>query len=99
MKILKNILGVYEGEMDKENNMSIDDIFDTLKTLIKNTSPITIPEQSNFFENLDNYIYPYMKTVMQLYIPELRNQLENYQRYLMNESRIIEIISILMKSK
>ena len=97
-KIIKLTLGIYEGDYDQDKSIkNLDDIFNKITNVLLQNKIIPIDEESNLIEYLKNYVYEYYKEAMYTKtIHQMMQLFETYNRYILNESRQIEILEMLL---
>lgn len=96
-KLVKHILKIYTSETDEDMKISsLDMFFDTINNLLMENNTLPIKQDSSLIKNLTTYIYPYYKDVFTSVIESLKVMIDNYNRYIVNQGRYIEIMTILL---
>lgn len=99
-KVVKYTLELYEDDYDNDRNIeSFDVFFQSITNILTTNEGFAIATDSGLINNLEKYIYPYFKELFQLIIPKMWNVLNNYSRYIQNETRYIDILKMLMAHK
>lgn len=94
--LVKLKTNIYENEMDADKSIqNIDILFNNIKNIIINNDVLVIPQSSELMTNLDNYIFKYYKDIFNQIIPQMKTVLDNYSRFILNESRFLEISKLL----
>ena len=71
LKVIKYVLKIYDSSNDPDKKItSIDELFNPIKTIIMNNPVVPMNESSNLIKNLDEYIYPYFKDNIELFVVE-----------------------------
>lgn len=99
-KLVKFVLKIYSDELDEDRKIDNLDIFFTkINALIMENNTIPINQDSSLIKNLNAYIYPYYKDIFTLVIESMKVLIENYNRYIINQSRYIDImVTVLNKA-
>jgi ankyrin repeat protein len=99
IKIVKITLQIFdEYENDYDRNLSIEQIFEEINQLLKtNSNLVNITEESSLIKNLNEYIYPFFKDWLELFIREMKSVSDVYIRNILYQSKYINIISIICK--
>ena len=99
IKIVKITLQIFdEYENDYDRNLSIEQIFEEINQLLKtNYNLVNITEESSLIKNLNEYIYPFFKDWLELFIREMKSVSDVYIRNILYQSKYINIISIICK--
>ena len=56
---------------------------------------ITIRRDSSLIKYLEDYVFKYYERVFDLVIPKMKVVIDNYNRFILNESRYLEISKLL----
>jgi hypothetical protein len=94
IKIVKNVLGVY-SEDDEDRGDSIDNLFNNIIDILKQNTTLVVDDSSSIISNLNRYIFPYYKGLFRDIIVGIKDVIDSYARYILSESRYIDIIRIL----
>ena len=95
---VKHVLKIYNDDYDSSKKISnFDDIFSPILGIIKSNGVIMIDDDSSLIKNLRDVILPYYKEMYTIIIPKMKILSDNYFRYLMNESKYVEIMNILLQ--
>jgi ankyrin repeat protein len=98
LKVIKYVLKIYSGNNDPEKKItSIDELFNPIKTIIMNNTIVPMNESSNLIKNLDEYIYPYFKDNIEIFVIESKNIIDNYFKNIMTEYNKIKILNLIVK--
>lgn len=90
--LVKLKLKIYENDFDKDRNIkSIDYYFGNIVNIITDNKVFTIPKNSSFVTNLENYIFKYYKDIFDLIIPRMKTLIDNYSRFILNETRFLNV--------
>lgn len=94
--LIKFKLKIYEDDFDEARNLtSVDDIFNQIDNMLISNQTFPIPKNSSLITSLNNYVYKYYKEVFNLVIPKMKQILDNYNRFILNESEFINIAYLL----
>lgn len=100
LKTTKYVLELYAGDDEAEDEdmkiTSIDEIFDEITTLLKKNPVLALTSESSLIKNLEEYVLPYYKDVAEQLIKGMKNIIDNYNRFIMNESKYIDVVSLVV---
>lgn len=89
LRVVKILLQVFEDEFDNDANVkNIDEFFDRIIRIINQKDEIG--PNSTIVNALQDHLFPYYKFILTQTIPKMRAMIDNYNRYILNEHRIIE---------
>lgn len=90
-KIVKMYMGVYKAGEKKVDNMDneIEMLFQDITGIITSNG---IDPDSGLIKILDKYIYRYYKKIISIIIPKMKIVFDNYNRYIINEGKLINIM-------
>ena len=95
--VVKLLLKIYTDENDEDKKYkSPDEIFSPIIDILISNTAMTIDDESSLIQNLRKYIIPYYQELMGLLIPKIKVLIDNYNRYLMNEQRHIDVLMVLI---
>ena len=98
LKSIKYVLKLYSGSTDPDNKISsIDELFNPIKTIIMNNTTVPMNESSTLIKNLDEYIYPYFKDNIEIFVMESKMIVDNYFKNIMTEYNKIRILRLFIK--
>ncbi|ARF09435.1 ankyrin repeat protein [Indivirus ILV1] len=96
--LVKLKLDIYKDDIEKTGSLkSEDDIFNNIINILTDNGIFTIPKDSSLITNLKTYVFPYYKDLFNLTIPKMKSVIDNYNRYIMNENRFINVILMMNK--
>lgn len=95
--MIKVVLNKYYDEFDESKSLTVDQLFNTVTNLIKNT--IYVDNDSSLIRNLDTYVYPYYKEVVTDVISGLYNVVINYLNYIKNQGNMVNILVLMLNAK
>lgn len=95
-KLTKKMLEFYDDEEDPDRRLDMDGLFTSIITLLKENKTLVLADDSDLIKNIKTYLFPYYKDIYTQMIQAMKVLIDNYNRYLMNEKRHIEIISLLL---
>ena len=87
----------YDNDFDK-GYKSIDNVFDLIKQMLLNNTIYPIAQDSQFIKTYNDYLVPYYKELLTLFVPKMMSFIHNYNRYIRNSSKLINIIKILLEN-
>jgi hypothetical protein len=97
-KLTKKILEFYTHEEDPDRRLEIDSLFNGVVLILVQNKTFQIAEDSDLIKNIKTYLFPFYKDIYTQMLQAMKALIDNYNRYLMNEKRHIEIISELLNS-
>ena len=87
---------IYSDDLDEEKSItSIDKLFENIMNIILTNEVITIGPNSSLQTNLENYVFKYYKEIFTQIIPKMKIIIDNYSRFILNESRYINMMIML----
>ena len=96
-QIVKFTLKKYKEEYDPERKLkTTEDIFGNIHDILSQSTVITLNKDTSAITNIKNVIEPYYIDVITTFIPEMYALLINYNRFIMNNGKHIEIIRMLL---
>jgi hypothetical protein len=91
-------LDIYENEDDEDRiHTSLDEIFIKIVDMLKQSYVVSIDDTSSIIRNTKDYLLPYYKDLINITIPLMKSVIDNYNRYILNESGHIDMIIELLK--
>ena len=98
IKIVKTTLQIFdEYENDYIKTLSIEQIFDEINKILKtNTNLGNIDDESSLIKNFNEYIYPFFKDWLEMFIREMKLSSDVYIRNILYQSKYIDIISLII---
>lgn len=91
--LVKYQLQLFVDDVDPHRKISaIDQIFQPIIELLMNNPAIKIPEDSSLIVNLKSNIFKYYNEIISTVIPMMQIILDNYNRYIINDSRLVDIM-------
>ena len=101
MMIIKIQLDIYKDEEEEEILLikTIDDIYEKITEIIDNENYIVGDNENKIINNIREYIIPYYKEITQEIIQDMKKIIESYNKYILNESKYIEILEIIKKKR
>lgn len=97
-EIVKNVLKIKKEESHSYDKTVDTILFDHIFIPITHNEHIVVDDENKFVEYLEHNIIPYYKILYNNSIIQMKNLFEKYNGYIINESKYIEIISLLNKS-
>jgi len=105
LKLVKYILKIYDNEDDEINKIydNIDikqNIFNPIVEKITLMMNLVIPiksDKSSLITNITTYLFSYYEFILKLVIEKQKMLLDNYNNYIANSQRYIEIMKILFE--
>lgn len=92
---VKYILDIYENDYDPDKTYnSLDSMFEKIFDIIKQNPVMSIEDDSSIITNLKDYVIPFYKDLLNEVVPKMKQLIHNYNRYILNESRYIEIMAL-----
>lgn len=87
---------IYSDDLDEEKSIkSIDELFQNIMIIILTNEVIPIGPNSSLQTNLENYVFKYYKEIFIQIIPKMKIIIDNYSRFILNESRYINMMIML----
>ena len=94
IKIVKITLQIFD-EYDYDKTLSIEQIFQEINQILKTNIKLNISDDTTLIKNLDEYIYPFFKDWLEMFIKEMKSSSDLYIKNILYQSKYIEIISLL----
>ena len=89
--IVKYLLDVYGSDEDNRH-LSLDQIFEPITDILQLTQVVPIKEDSSLITNIKEHIFPYYKYILTEIVPKLKTLIDNYNSYILNDIRHIDIM-------
>ena len=97
LKAIKYILGIYKNNNDKNESIkSVTDLFNPILEIINKNPFYVIQPNSSLINKLNTYIFPYYRDLLSYIIPKMFSLINNYNNLILNSSRHMQIINILL---
>ncbi len=94
--LVKLKTNIYKDDFDPHKNIkTVDELFQNIKNILITNDVFPIADDSTLINNLDSYIFKYYKELFDLIIPRIKNVIDNYCRFIINESRYMQIMILL----
>lgn len=99
-KLVKITIGVYENEYDDDIGISVDKLYQNIIELIVDNPISPISNDSTLVQALEQYIIPYYRDYINIFITNAKNMIDNYFGYVQSEAKLMTIlIELLEKAK
>jgi len=90
---------IYESDFDEDRSIkSVDHFFNNIINIITDTKVLTIPKNSSLITNLENEVFKYYKDIFDLIIPRMKALIDNYSRFILNETRFLNVSILFNKT-
>jgi len=94
--IVKMKLKTYASKTDENTEItSDDDMFKHITTIL--IKELNITPNSILITNLERYIFPYYRTILNEIIPKTMVLINNYNRFILNSARFLDIMVMMNK--
>lgn len=95
--IVKYVLSVRDNIYDDiDNYASFDDIFNPIIDILVNNNTIEISNDSEIISALRGSLFPYYKDMYEMIITRQKIMIDNYCRLILNQSKYVEMMSIIL---
>jgi hypothetical protein len=82
-----------EGDIDRETN--IDKLFAHITKILEANTTMPMTKDSSVIKNLNEYIYPFFKDYIELFVKEMKSVMDGYLRTLKYQGQHLEIMKML----
>lgn len=82
-----------EGDIDRETN--IDKLFAHITKILEANTTMPMTKDSSVIKNLNEYIYPFFKDYIELFVKEMKSVMDGYLRTLKYQGQHLEIMQML----
>jgi hypothetical protein len=97
-QLVKFYIKIYESSRDAAKEViDIDTLFAPITSFLTTNSAVAISKDNSLIKSIEEGVYTYFKKVFELYIPALKKIVDNFNNYLMNESKQLEILTLLLE--
>lgn len=96
IKLIKLTLNIYDGENDPDKIYNRDGLYEEIIKILMSNTVIPITEDTSLIKNIRDILIPYFKDYNNLFINEAINLTNGYFGYILSESKLLKIISILL---
>lgn len=94
---VKFVTNIYEGDDDNDRFINrMQDIFLPILTMLTLNQSYSITKDSSIHKLLETKLFPFFGDIIESTIKESKNMVDNYLRYLQNESKQIEVLDALL---
>ena len=94
--MVKHVLKLYEDDNDPAINIdSLDSLFGHVEHLILLNNTLPLSTDSDIIKQIRDKIFKYYIDLSNLVIHQMKNLIDNYNRFIINEGRYINIINIM----
>ena len=87
--LVKKILDIYENDYE-ETTLDVNKIFEKILNIIISSSEFELSADSTLVINLRGIIFDYYKDLFQLVIPKMKIFIDDYNKFILNESRFVK---------
>jgi len=92
--LVKILIKIYKDDLDEEKSIkTIDELFQNIINIIISNDIFVIKKDSTLVSNLENYVFKYYKEVFMQIIPKMKIVVDNYCRFILNETRFINMMN------
>jgi hypothetical protein len=99
-KVVKIILGIYEGENlgedDLDRTLDVEGLFKHINKILMTNTTLTIESDSSLIVNLTDYVYPYFRDYLELFVREIKKMMDGYLRALHYQANNLELLTMLL---
>jgi hypothetical protein len=99
VKIVLNLWNDTEHFEDPDRKYNIDSLFEQITKLLILNEIIPIAKESSLIKNLNDYVFPYYKELINKVIPEMYKILTNYNKYIAIDYNNIQVIMCMLREK
>jgi hypothetical protein len=95
---VKFVLKIFKGDGNEDPHsqiVSVDRLFEPIIDTLKSTTIIHIDDNSSLIKNIKTYLIPYYNNLFNEFIPAMKVMIDNYNRFIINQGKYIEIINML----
>lgn len=97
-KLVKFVLQIYEDDIDPDKSItSLDQLFGNIINILNLIKTVPLNKDTIIVKQLQTSIFPYFKDIFELYIKEIKNMIDSYMKYIIIETKQIEIITTLLQ--
>ena len=96
LKLVKITLNIFDGENDPDRMYNRDGLYERIPEIIINNITVPINENSSLIKNIKEILIPYFKDFNDLFINEAKNLIDGYYGYIISESNMLHILSLLL---
>lgn len=95
-KAVKCTLQIFneEGDVDRETN--IDKLFAHITKILEANTTMPLTKDSSMIKNLHEYIYPFFKDYVELFVKEMKNVMDGYLRSLKYQANHLKVLKLLV---
>ncbi len=94
--LVKKKLDIYENDYE-ETVLDVDKLFDKLLNIITSSNEFPFPKDSTLDINLKGVIFEYYKELFNLVIPKMKIFIDDYNKFILNESRFVKCAMLINK--
>ena len=94
-RLIKIATNIYDGENDPDRIYNKDGLYNHVLKIIISNGVAPILENSSLIKNIKDVIIPYFKDYIDLFINEAKSLVDGYYGYILSESKLLKILSLL----
>ncbi len=94
--LVKKKLDIYENDYE-ETVLDVDKLFEKLLNIITSSNEFPFPKDSTLDINLKGVIFEYYKELFNLVIPKMKIFIDDYNKFILNESRFVKCAMLINK--
>ena len=94
-KLVKVILNIYTSENDSDRQENVETLLGHITKILESNTTLPLDKDTSMIKNLTEYIYPFFKDYLELFIKEMKKLIDNHLRNLKHQGIFLEILKIL----
>lgn len=91
-KAVKSSLNIYEHDADPDKDVNLLAYFAEINKRLMSNTVTFIAESSPIIKSLNDYVYPYFKDYMEIYIKHMKQMIDNYLKCLYTYGVYLKIV-------
>ena len=96
LKLVKITMNIFDGDSDPDRIYNRDDLYEKILKIIMLNTSLPLSDNSSLIKNMKEILIPYFKDFNELFINEAKILVDGYFGYLISESNLLKILSILL---
>jgi hypothetical protein len=93
-KATKSSLGIYEHDSDPDKDVDLLAYLNEINKRLMSNTTVSLSDSSSVIKSLNEYVYPYFKDYMEIYIKHMKQMIDNYLKCLYAYNTYLKIVKL-----
>jgi hypothetical protein len=91
-KAIKSSLGIYEHDSDPDKDIDLLAYLNEINKRLMSNTTVSLSDSSSVIKSLNDYVFPYFKDYMEIYIKHMKQMIDNYLKCLYTYNKYLKIV-------